>query len=52
VPLGILTDRDIVLSVVASDPEHLPFLRVGDAMSDDLATAREDASLPDALQLM
>jgi len=52
VPLGILTDRDIVLSVVASDPEHLPFLSVKDAMNDDLVTAREDTSLPDALTLM
>jgi len=52
VPVGILTDRDIVLSIVASDPEHLPFLSVGDAMSDDLLTAGEDTSLPDALGLM
>ena len=52
VPLGILTDRDIVLSVVSSDPEHLPFLNVGDAMSDDLVTAREDTDLADGLQLM
>ena len=51
-PIGILTDRDIVLSIVASDPEHLPFLMVGDAMSDDLATARDDTSLADALKLM
>jgi CBS domain-containing protein len=48
VPVGILTDRDIVLSVVASDAEHLPFLAVNDAMSDDLLTAG-DTSLPDAL---
>jgi CBS domain-containing protein len=52
VPVGILTDRDIVLSIVASDSEHLPFLAVGDAMSDDLVTAREDTSLADALKLM
>jgi CBS domain-containing protein len=52
VPLGILTDRDIVLSVVSSDAEHLPFVNVGDAMSDDLVTAREDAGLADGLQLM
>lgn len=51
-PIGILTDRDIVLSIVASDPEHLPFLEIGDAMSDDLLLAREDAALPDALNLM
>jgi CBS domain-containing protein len=52
VPIGILTDRDIVLSIVASDAEHLPFLAVGDAMSDDLLTAPEDTSLADALQQM
>jgi CBS domain-containing protein len=51
-PIGILTDRDIVLSIVASDPEHLPFLSVSDAMSDDLLTAREDTGLDDALKLM
>lgn len=47
-----MTDRDIVLSVVASDAEHLPFLAVNDAMSDELLTAVEDTSLPDALKLM
>lgn len=52
VPIGILTDRDIVLSIVASDAEHLPFLAVGDAMSDELLTAPEDTSLADALQQM
>ena len=26
VPVGILTDRDIVLSIAASDADHLPFL--------------------------
>jgi CBS domain-containing protein len=52
VPAGILTDRDIVLSIVASDAEHLPFLSVNDAMSDDLLTAPEETSLPDALKLM
>jgi CBS domain-containing protein len=52
VPLGILTDRDIVLSVVASDPEHLAFLNVSEAMSDDLVTTREDTGLSDALKLM
>jgi CBS domain-containing protein len=52
VPVGILTDRDIVLSIVASDAEHLPFLSVSDAMSDDLLTAGEETSLPDGLKLM
>ena len=52
VPIGILTDRDIVLSIVASDAEHLPFLSIADAMSDDLLTASEETSLVDALKLM
>jgi CBS domain-containing protein len=52
IPAGILTDRDIVLSIVASDPAHLPFLTVDDAMSSDLVTAREDMGLQDALDLM
>jgi CBS domain-containing protein len=52
VPLGILTDRDIVLSIVASNPQHLPFLTVGDAMSDNLVTTRDDASPDEALKLM
>jgi CBS domain-containing protein len=51
-PVGILTDRDIVLSIVASDAEHLPFLNVNDTMSNDLLTAPEDTSLPEALKLM
>jgi CBS domain-containing protein len=45
VPAGILTDRDIVLSIVASDAEHLPFPSVNDAMSDDLLTAPEPEPL-------
>lgn len=52
VPIGILTDRDIVLSIVASDPEHLPCLLVGDAMSDDLVTVRTETELADGLKLM
>ena len=52
VPIGILTDRDIVLSIVASDAEHLPFLNVSDAMSDNLLVAAEDTSLADGLRLM
>ena len=52
IPVGILTDRDIVLSVVASDPSHLSSLLVSDAMSSDLTTAPEDTTLVDAIKLM
>lgn len=40
VPLGILTDRDIVLSVVAPGLDPASLL-AGDVMSDDLLTAGE-----------
>jgi CBS domain-containing protein len=51
-PVGILTDRDIVLSIVASEPVHLPSVLVRDAMNNNLLTAAEDTSLPDALKMM
>jgi CBS domain-containing protein len=51
VPVGILTDRDIVVSVVAKRvaPDSVT---VGDAMTRDLLTVRDDASLEFALHEM
>ena len=51
VPVGILTDRDIVVAVVAKelDPRGLT---VGDVMSGDLVMVREQDSLADVLRLM
>ncbi len=48
---GLLTDRDIVVAVVARGvaPDTL---RVGDVMSADPVTAREDESLIDLMRLM
>ncbi|HEV8250342.1 MAG TPA: CBS domain-containing protein [Gaiellaceae bacterium] len=48
---GIVTDRDIVLKVVAegSDPSSTP---VSDIASRDLVTVDPDQSLDDALRLM
>jgi CBS domain-containing protein len=51
-PIGILTDRDIVVSAVAQSPDRLESLLVSDVMSRDLATARTDETLDDALKLM
>jgi len=48
---GLLTDRDIVTAVVAPGLD-LNTLRVGDVMSSDLATAREDDSLIDLMRAM
>ena len=51
-PVGIVTDRDIVISVVAGDPDHINYLLVSDVMSDDLVTAREHDSIEAALKKM
>ena len=52
VPIGIVTDRDIVVSVVAGDPDHLNFMLVSDMMTTDVITARADDSLDSAIRLM
>ena len=51
VPVGILTDRDIALGVVADevDPKSVS---VGDAMSFDLTTVVEDEDLMHAIEIM
>ena len=48
-PVGILTDRDIVVSAVAQTPDKLESLRVGDVMTGDLVTARSGDTLDVAL---
>ncbi len=50
-PLGILTDRDIALEIVAkgTDPESV---RVGDAMSFELTTVTEDDDLMHVIEVM
>lgn len=52
VPVGVVTDRDIVISVVAGDPDHVNYLLVGDLMSSDLVTAHEQDTIDEALKLM
>ena len=52
VPVGIVTDRDIVMSVVAGDPEHIQYLLVRDVMSTDLVTAREHDTVETGLKRM
>jgi CBS domain-containing protein len=50
-PVGILTDRDIVLGVVAKGIAA-DAVTVGDAMTRNLLTVREDSSLEFALREM
>jgi CBS domain-containing protein len=52
VPIGIVTDRDIVIGAVASDPDHINYLYVRDVMSSDLVTAHEDEGIETALKKM
>lgn len=51
VPVGILTDRDIVIEVIAEDVD-IDAVTVGDVMCGNLITVREATSLLDALGLM
>jgi CBS domain-containing protein len=50
-PIGILTDRDITLSVVAKDLEARN-LTVGEVMTEDVVAVRDDDSILDGLALM
>lgn len=52
VPIGILTDRDIVLAVVADSIDRFNSILVGDVMSFELVTACEHESLIDVLERM
>lgn len=51
VPIGMLTDRDIAVSVVAKDLDarNVP---VGEVMSTDVVAVRDDDSVKDALRLL
>jgi CBS domain-containing protein len=51
-PVGILTDRDIVVAVVAVPGARPEGIRVADAMSTDVAVAREDDGLFEAVARM
>jgi CBS domain-containing protein len=51
VPVGIVTDRDIVLEVLAQELDATS-LTVGDIMAGDLITVRENEGLFQTIQLM
>lgn len=50
-PIGILTDRDIVMAVVAKDADAKT-LRAGDVMTATVASVRESDTLYDVLSTM
>jgi len=51
VPVGIVTDRDIVVEVSAVDLDPKT-ITVGDIMDETLVTIAESAALPDAVEAM
>ena len=51
VPLGILTDRDIVVEIMARDVD-IDSVNVSDVMSYELVTVQEDTKLLDAIKTM
>jgi CBS domain-containing protein len=50
-PLGILTDRDLVIEVLARDVD-MDSVVVGDVMSFDIVSVTEDTKLIDAIKVM
>lgn len=51
IPIGILTDRDIVLGLIATDVD-IDAVTVGDVMSREILSAREDEDMFTALKRM
>jgi CBS domain-containing protein len=52
VPVGVLTDRDLVVGILAKDVEHVTKLEVGDVLTEGILLAREDEDVSDALHRM
>lgn len=52
VPIGILTDRDIVVAALAGEPDHINYLIVDDAMTSDPKTGAEQDPIETALKKM
>lgn len=51
IPVGILTDRDLVIEILAKDVD-MNAVAVGDVMSSELLTANENDGLYETLQRM
>lgn len=51
-PIGIVTDRDIVVGIVALTPDKLDALRVEDVMVRDVATIKTTDAVDAALRTM
>jgi CBS domain-containing protein len=52
IPVGMLTDRDMVVGILARDADHVKMLDVGDVMGSSLVTAYEEEDLAPVLRRM
>jgi CBS domain-containing protein len=52
VPLGVLTDRDVVVGVLAAEEEHFGLCTASTVMGPHLVTVREDEDLAPVLTTM
>lgn len=51
-PVGVLTDRDVVVGVIASDDQHIGLLDVGSLMRGEVVTARADEDVAPVISRM
>jgi CBS domain-containing protein len=51
-PIGILTDRDIVVGIVAQAPDKIAELQVGDVFTAELLTVASEDPVQTALDMM
>jgi CBS domain-containing protein len=52
VPVGMLTDRDVVIRVFATNDKHIDMLSVGDVMTTEIITASNSDTLDETLKRM
>jgi CBS domain-containing protein len=52
VPIGVLTDRDLVVGVLAKDVEHLTTLKVEDVLTTEPICAKETEDVSGVLDRM
>lgn len=52
VPLGVLTDRDLVVGVLAQDVDHIKLVRVSDVMTQKPVIAKDTEDMSEVLDRM
>jgi CBS domain-containing protein len=51
-PVGVLTDRDLVVGILAQDVDHLATLEVGDVLTEDVIVVSDHDDVSDVLHSM